>query len=277
MGRRFFTGTDGMINEHVYPPMGRKIKFLTQPLVIGSRVFEWPSTGQNDHPISHLSDHHSPVFNRDSNTFELNFKGHLLNYGASSKFNKTVTNVYLVYKLNIFTKIDNPKYPLKNALFGAIRVDKKKDKNPKKWSYRGKGIAMDASKSFSMGSQGLAHNVVIFGVDNSSSKHSVNRGHNFMILGNVNTQLIENVNSIPEKGLAINMTYPGKKFVLSIHYTGANSQLYVNGILMTVFGDKNYSDPKDHVGFSLGNISTDFNEEESLFMGLDGNVYEVFG
>lgn len=62
--------------------------------------------------------------------------------------------------------------------------------------------------------------------------------------------------------------------MLSAHYTGANSQLYVNGILIATFGDKNYSDPNDHIGFSLGNISTDLNSEEALFQGLDVNVYE---
>ena len=95
-----------------------------------------------------------------------------------------------------------------------------------------------------------------------------------MVLGNGNTQLVENVNSIPEKSLAINMTYPGKKFVLSIHYTGASSLFYVNGILMTTFSDRYYPDKKDLIGFSLGNLTKDFSPTEELEIGLNGSVYE---
>lgn len=177
--------------------------------VIGLLIYEWQSFGLNSHPISNISGHQSPPVNEKSNIFEIIFKGHILNYGASSKFNKTVTNVYLVYKLNLFNPIEIPKYPLRNALFGGIRVDKKGNKDRKKWIYHGKGIAMDTAESFSMGSQGLAFNIVLFGVDNTSSKHPTNLKHHFMILDNCNTQLVENVDSIPEKSLAINMTYPG--------------------------------------------------------------------
>ena len=149
----------------------------------------------------------------------MHFGGHILNYGSTSKFNGGVTNVYLVYRLNKYKTPELPKYPIVNALFGAIRVDKKGGAKPEKWYYHGKGIAIDSAGSFSMGKQGLGRNVIIFGVDNKHSPHPVNRLHNFMVLGNGNTQLVENTNSIPEKGLAINMTFPDKKFVLSIHYT----------------------------------------------------------
>ena len=68
--------------------------------------------------------------------------------------NLTAVKCLFVYKLA------TPKYPLVNSLFGAVKVDKKGSTDPWK-RYR---------KTFSMGSQGVARNVVIFGVDNSSSK-----------------------------------------------------------------------------------------------------------
>ena len=145
-----------------------------------------------------------PLVNVNADDFEMQFKGGRLSYGATSKFNSLVKNVYLVYKFYLFNAPAVAKYPIINSLFGAVIVDRKGSTNPGKWFFRGKGIAFDAAGTYSMGAQGLARNVIIFGVDNSSSKHPVNRSHNFMVLGNGNTQLVENVNSIAERGLAIN-------------------------------------------------------------------------
>ena len=75
----------------------------------------------------------------------------------------------MVYRLNKYKTQNSPKYPVVNALFGAIRVDKKERQTPKMY-YHGKGIGICSSGSFSMGAQGIARNVIIFGVDN---KHSL--------------------------------------------------------------------------------------------------------
>ena len=271
MGRSFFNGIDGLLNEHIYAPKIKTLKFHSEG---GGKVEEWKSVGENPVIIKSAGYKLAPIVDINANSFEMKFNGHRLSYGATSKFNSTVTNVYLVYKLNLYKNVELPKYPLVNALFGAIKVDKKGSTNPEKWVFTGKGIAIDSDGSYGMGQQGLGRNVILFGVDNTNSKHPVNRPHHFMVLGNGNTQLVENVNSIPEKGLAINMTFPGKKFVLSIHYSGTNSLFYVNGILMAVFSDKYYPGKKDHIGFSLGNLSTDFTAAEETEMGLRGNVYE---
>ena len=248
MGRSFFNGIDGLLNEHIYAPKIKTLKFHSEG---GGKVEEWKSVGENPVIIKSAGYKLAPIMDVNDNSFEMKFNGHRLSYGATSKFNSTVTNVYLVYKLNLYKNVELPKYPLVNSLFGAVRVLKKDSNDPEKWIFKGKGIAIDSDGSYSMGAQGLGRNVILFGVDNTNSKHPVNRSHDFMVLGNGNTQLVENVNSIPEKGLAINMTYPGKKFVLSIHYTGSNSLFYVNGVLMTVFKDKYFPDKKDHIGFKF--------------------------
>ena len=97
-----------------------------------------------------------------------------------------------------------------------------------------------------------------------------------MILGNGTSEIVEKVDTIAEKGLAINMTYPGKKFVVSIHYSGGDSTLYANGILMADFSDKYYKDSLYHVGFNLGQITKDFASSsiDELGMGLNGGVYD---
>ena len=183
MGREFFNGTDGTINEHVYSPDLRQIKF-----VAGNKgqVGEWLSSGKNPAVIRNFSTSSHPLVDVNADEFEMKFRGGRLGYGDTSKFNSSVTNVYLVYKLYLFNSPPNPKYPLVNSLFGAVKVNKKGSTDPKKWEFDGKGIAFVSGRTFSMGAQGSARNVVIFGVDNSSSKHPVNKKNDFMILGKWN-------------------------------------------------------------------------------------------
>ena len=49
-----------------------------------------------------------------------------------------------------------------------------------KFTYNGRGIAFDAKGLWSFG-KGFAGNVVIFGVDKSSSSHTDNRKNNFLV------------------------------------------------------------------------------------------------
>ena len=51
-----------------------------------------------------------------------------------------------------------------------------------KYVYSGYGITFDSAGSWSFDND-TARNVIIFGVDNSSSSHSDNRKNNFLILG----------------------------------------------------------------------------------------------
>ena len=52
MGREFFNGTDGTINEHVYSPDLRQIKFVAGGK---GQVGEWMSTGKNPAVIRNFS------------------------------------------------------------------------------------------------------------------------------------------------------------------------------------------------------------------------------
>ena len=65
-------------------------------------------------------------------------------------------------------------------MLGTTNIRKISDKA--KWVYSGYGIALDGTGSWSLGSD-LARNVVIFGVDNSSSAHTDNCRNKFLILG----------------------------------------------------------------------------------------------
>ena len=65
-------------------------------------------------------------------------------------------------------------------MFGATNIVKNSDKG--KWVYTGYEIAFDRAGSWSFENK-FARNVVIFGVDNSSSYHADNRKNNFLVLG----------------------------------------------------------------------------------------------
>ena len=63
----------------------------------------------------------------------------------------------------------NADFTLKDHLFGAVKLTKNPD--PDKYSYSGYGIGFDSRSLFSVPNFDCGKNVVIFGVDNSSSVH----------------------------------------------------------------------------------------------------------
>lgn len=50
----------------------------------------------------------------------------------------------------------------------------------------------------------FARNIVIFGADNSSSRHSDNRRNNFLVIGHETTDVINNSVATVEKKLVVN-------------------------------------------------------------------------
>ena len=75
---------------------------------------------------------------------------------------------------------------LKNCLFGAVTLTKNAD--IEKYGYSGYGIGFDRRGSFSFPGGGFGQNVIIFGVDMSSSIHIDNNKKNILILGAGPTQ-----------------------------------------------------------------------------------------
>ena len=73
-------------------------------------------------------------------------------------------------------------------------------------------------------------NVIIFGVDNSSSVHLDSRNKNILVLGEGPTQGLEDATIIVEVKYPINFTKSEKRFGLSLHYNGSNSFLFVNTV-----------------------------------------------
>ena len=63
----------------------------------------------------------------------------------------------------------------------------------------------------------------------SFSTHANNRANNIYVMGELFIQGISNTTIYAEKKFYRNFTDPGKKFILSLHYNGDDSYLFVNG------------------------------------------------
>ena len=157
----------------------------------------------------------------------------------------------------------------KNCLFGATNIVENSDKE--KYVYSGYRITFDSASSWSFGND-IGGNVIIFGVDNSSSSHSDNRKNNFLIFGEDPTFGINGSFGLPEKMFSINFAKPNTKFFLSFHYKADNSYLFVNGKEIFKFKANN-KNVKFLTQFCLGSISDGFSATESREASLHENVY----
>ena len=100
---------------------------------------------------------------------------------------RNVVNMYIVYEITSDCKDIN--YPtLENCLFGSVKLTKNADID--KYRYSGYDIGFDRETSFSFNND-FGKNVIIFGVDMSSSTKVDNRKKDILILGKGLTQELE--------------------------------------------------------------------------------------
>ena len=86
--------------------------------------------------------------------------------------------------------------------------------------------------------------------------HVDNKEKDILILGEGPTQGLYDTTLTAEAKFPINFTQSGKRFVLSLHYNGSNSLLFVNVTKVYQFKGKT-SEIKDYSP-CLGNVSKDF-------------------
>ena len=191
--------------------------------------------------------------------------------------NNNIINIYIVYKLDPIASIRDTTFTLENALFGAMQITKKADTS--KYDYKGYGICFDESEQFThVRKEGnfnhttLARNVIIFGVDMSFSKHANNKASNIYVMGKDYVQKINDTTIYTEKMYYRNFTDPGKKFVLSLHYNGNVSYLFVNGRQELKFKTKTDKLIKEKL--CTGNLSDQWTTSESEKTGLYGKIYD---
>ena len=146
-----------------------------------------------------------------------------------------VVNIYIAYKLDPLASTRDKSFTIQNALFGAMQITKSATDSDKN-NYKGYGICFDERSEFghTITEGGHVHttdarNVLIFGADISFSVHATNRANHIYLMGTGLTQSINDTTIYAEKNFYKNFTDFGKKFVLSLHYNGDNSYLFVNG------------------------------------------------
>ena len=113
-------------------------------------------------------------------------------------------------------------------------------------------------------------NVLIFGADMSFSIHRTNRANHIYIMGDGPTQGIHDTTIYAEKKYFRNFTESNVKFVLSLHYNGNDSYLFVNGRQELKFKCK--TDQLVKYKLCIGNLSDQWTARESENAGLYGNI-----
>ena len=158
---------------------------------------------------------------------------------------------------------------MQNALFGGVKITKNTI-DISKHKYEGYGLCFDEGGTFSMGYITNGRNVKIFRVDESSVVYSNNKANNIYVMGDGFVQGINGTILYAEKTYSQNFTAPDKKFMLSLHYNGDNSYLFVNGKQALKYKAKDDQIVKEIL--CLGNISDDWTHVNASKTGFYGNI-----
>ena len=140
----------------------------------------------------------------------------------------------------------NIDFILVNCLVGSRKLTKNA------YSY---GIGFDSRLEFLFTDGSYGKNIIIFGADMSSSVHVDNKVKDILIHDEGTTQGLDDTILTAEAKYPINFTQSGKRFVLSLHYNGSDSFLFVNVTKVYQFKAK-ISEIKDYAP-CLGNASKD--------------------
>ena len=187
--KRYFE-EDGTQNYLVFQPITRYFRIIANTKYISS----WKSKGLFEETITRYatSDNSlTPLIDHYGTKIRLKFKKSCLKQPNKLTYdNEHKVNVYIVYELDDSGYNDcDP--TLKNCLFGAVTLTKNSD--IEKYGCSGFGIGFDRRSSFSFPGGGFGQNVLIFGVDMSSSAHIGNKKRDILgILGKGLTQGLKN-------------------------------------------------------------------------------------
>ena len=102
---------------------------------------------------------------------KLEFRGSCLKQDKSTFNHGKIVNIYIAYELDKAYVETHP--ALVNCLFGAVSITKNADVDENKYSKY--GIGFDRTGVYLLADSSFGRNVVIFGVDMSSSAHIDNK------------------------------------------------------------------------------------------------------
>ena len=172
-GKNYFD-EDGALNYLVIQPINKCFKVNT--INATNYVSSWKSkelSDENIKPPTTTDNSLAPTLNYYGNKTRVKFIGSCLKQPKISYTHSTIVNIYIVYILGASSSNYNDP-TLKNCLFGAVTLTKNTI-DIEKYGYSGYGIGFDRRSSVSFPGGGFGQNVLIFGVDMSSSRKIDNR------------------------------------------------------------------------------------------------------
>ena len=258
---------DGTQNYLVFQTINKYFKVITNTDYVSS----WKSKGLSSESIKPptTSDNSlTPALNYYGTKTRVKFTGSCLKQPKISYAHGKVVNIYIVYELGASScRINNP--TLKLCLFCAVTLTKNADID--QYGYSGYGIGFDRTSSFSFPGTRFGQNVLIFGVDMSSSPHIDNKKKDILLLRKAPRQGLKHTLTA-EKMYSNKFTITKKTFCLRLHYNGANGYLFVNGTEIYKFKAKDSEVVATPL--CLGNVSKDCSTDNTKRTGFNGYVYD---
>ena len=175
-GSSYFIGNshfaeDSTQNYLVFQPINKYFKLITNTDYVSS----WKSKGLSSEsikPPTTSNNSLTPIVNYYGTKKRVKFTGRCLKQSKMSYTHGKIVNIYIVYELGASSShVNDP--TLKRCLFGAVNLNKNADID--KYVYSGYGIGFDRRSSLSFTGVGFGQNILILGVDMSSSVHIDNK------------------------------------------------------------------------------------------------------
>ena len=192
--------------------------------------------------------------------------------------NNNAINIYCIYKLDPIVSSRDTSFTIQNALFGAMQITKNATDNSKN-NYKGYGICRDERSEFShtITEGGFAHttdarNVLTFGANMSFSGHRTNRANHIYLWFQALRQVLMILRYMQKRTFIETLQILVKKVMLSLHYNGHDSYLFVNGRQELKFKCKTDQLVKEKL--CIGNLSDQWTTSESEKTGLYGSIYD---
>ena len=189
-----------------------------------------------------------------------------------SYINFSAINIFIAYSADTVSNTRNTDFTAQNCLFGAVKITR--NRNTSRFKYVGYGICFDEGSNFSFRNRIDAKNIIILGCNATDSSHANNK-KNKIVLGKDFIQVVSTDgtgNTIyTDKIYKTNMTESNKKFVLSLHYNGNNSYLFVNGKEELQFKSQSFTSTMKSQLFCVGNFSINWASTKNPKTSLYGN------
>ena len=228
-------------------------------------AYYWQSDGLMNSKMNAIgtdtNNDREPIINYN-NKIELHFRKNKVLKQSIGDDHKKIVNIYIVYKIDP-NYATHTRFLLKDFLFATINVTPNTDIRKYKYS-GGYGFAFKKNRpSLRPSDEKYALNLIIFGCDTSDSKNHI------LVLGKESIQINETTIK-EEKMYPTNFISTGsnnKKVVLSQHYNGDDSYLFVNSVQYAKFKTANTEILSNPI--CLRNFS-----EDPIPTGLNGFVYD---